>query len=80
MLGNISIWQLVIVLAIVVLLFGTKRLRTLGSDLGGALKSFKKAVNEHDIAVNEQDKLNQTDAQFNTESKPAAITEPAHNK
>ncbi len=80
MLGNISIWQLVIVLAIVVLLFGTKRLRTLGGDLGGALKSFKKAVNEHDLTADGQDTLKQTETQFNTESKPVAITEPAHNK
>jgi sec-independent protein translocase protein TatA len=39
-LGGISIWQLLIILAIVVMLFGTKRLRTLGSDLGSAVKGF----------------------------------------
>jgi len=44
-LGGISIWQLLIVLAIVVLLFGTKRLRTLGTDLGGAIKGFRKSMN-----------------------------------
>ena len=43
--GGISIWQLLIVLAIVVLLFGTKRLKGMGSDIGGALKGFKKALN-----------------------------------
>ncbi len=43
-LGGISIWQLLIVLAIVVLLFGTKRLRSLGSDLGGAIKGFRKSM------------------------------------
>lgn len=43
-LGGISIWQLLIILAIVVLLFGTKRLRTLGSDLGGAIKGFRKSM------------------------------------
>lgn len=41
-----SIWQLLIVLVIVILLFGTKRLKNIGSDLGGALKGFKKAVDE----------------------------------
>jgi sec-independent protein translocase protein TatA len=41
-----SIWQLLIVLVIVILLFGTKRLKNIGNDLGGALKGFKKAVNE----------------------------------
>lgn len=44
-LGGISIWQLLIVLAIVILIFGTKRLKGLGGDLGGALKSFKQAMN-----------------------------------
>jgi twin arginine-targeting protein translocase, TatA/E family len=45
-LGGISVWQLLIVLLIVVLLFGTKKLKSLGSDLGGAIKGFKKAVND----------------------------------
>jgi len=44
--GGIGIWQLLIILLIVVMLFGTKRLRNLGSDLGGALKGFKSAVKE----------------------------------
>lgn len=46
--GGISIWQLLIVLVIVLLLFGTKRLRNMGSDLGNALKGFKKAVGDED--------------------------------
>ena len=46
--GGISIWSLVLILVIVVLLFGTKRLKNVGGDLGGAIKSFKKAVNETD--------------------------------
>jgi sec-independent protein translocase protein TatA len=44
--GGISIWQLLIVLVIIVLLFGTKKLKNVGGDLGGAIKSFKKAVND----------------------------------
>jgi len=48
MFGGISIWQLLIVLLIVVLLFGTKRLKSLGSDLGTAVKGFKKAVDDKD--------------------------------
>jgi sec-independent protein translocase protein TatA len=44
--GGISIWQLLIIALIIVLLFGTKKLRTLGSDLGGALKGFKQAVKD----------------------------------
>jgi sec-independent protein translocase protein TatA len=48
MLGGISIWQLLIVLAILILIFGTKKLKNLGSDLGGAVKGFKEAVNKDD--------------------------------
>jgi len=44
--GGISIWQLLIVLAIIILLFGTKKLRSLGGDLGSAIKSFKQSVKE----------------------------------
>lgn len=45
-LGGISVWQLLIILAIVVMLFGTKRLRTLGSDLGSAVKGFRKSISD----------------------------------
>jgi sec-independent protein translocase protein TatA len=46
--GGISIWQLLIILAIVVMLFGTKRLRTLGSDLGAAIKGFRSSMTGED--------------------------------
>lgn len=42
--GGISIWQLLIILAIVVMLFGTKRLRNLGSDMGAAIKGFRSSM------------------------------------
>ncbi|MEW7980483.1 MAG: Sec-independent protein translocase TatA [Candidatus Sedimenticola endophacoides] len=45
-LGGISIWQLLIILVIVLLLFGTKRLKNIGSDLGGAIKGFKGAMKD----------------------------------
>ena len=51
---GISIWQLVIVLVIVLLLFGTKKLRNIGGDLGGAIKTFRKAVKDPD-AKNDKD-------------------------
>ena len=51
---GISIWQLLIVLLIIVLLFGTKKLKNIGSDLGGALKGFKSAVNEEDKKAEEE--------------------------
>jgi len=46
MIGGISVWQLLILLLIVVLVFGTKRLRNIGSDLGGAIKGFRKGMEE----------------------------------
>ncbi|WP_257266191.1 twin-arginine translocase TatA/TatE family subunit [Endozoicomonas sp. ONNA2] len=46
--GGISIWQLLIILLIVVMLFGTKKLRGMGSDLGSAVKGFKKALGSDD--------------------------------
>ena len=42
--GGISIWQLLIILLIVVLLFGTKKLRNMGGDLGSAIKNFRQSV------------------------------------
>jgi sec-independent protein translocase protein TatA len=44
--GGVSIWQLLIVLAIVFMLFGTKKLRNMGGDLGSAIKGFKNAMND----------------------------------
>ena len=44
--GGISIWQLLIVLVIVLLLFGTKKLRNMGGDLGGAIKGFRSSIKE----------------------------------
>jgi len=44
---GISIWQLLIVLLIVVLLFGTKKLRSIGKDMGGAVKGFRDAMSDN---------------------------------
>lgn len=44
--GSISIWHWLIVLAIVILVFGTKKLKNIGSDLGGAVKGFKDGVKD----------------------------------
>ena len=46
--GGIGIWQLLIILLIVILIFGAQKIRGLGSDLGGAIKNFKQAVKEGD--------------------------------
>lgn len=58
--GGISIWQLLIIAVIVVLLFGTKKLGSIGSDLGASIKGFKKAISDDE---DKQDKTSQ-DAEF----------------
>ncbi len=69
--GGISIWQLLIIAVIVVLLFGTKKLRNMGGDLGSAVKGFKKAMSDEDSAKKAEEK----DADFepkNIEQKEQA--------
>lgn len=44
--GGISIWQLLIILAIVIMIFGTKKLKSLGTDLGSAVKGFRASVTD----------------------------------
>ncbi|PPK53635.1 Sec-independent protein translocase subunit TatA [Marinobacter persicus] len=51
----ISPWQLLIILVIVVLLFGTKKLRNMGSDLGGAVRGFKKSMSEEENKSKDED-------------------------
>lgn len=71
---GISIWQLLIVLGIVILLFGTKKLRNIGSDLGGAIRGFKKSMNDEDNKPADPETLEETGApqnqQANAEEKP----------
>jgi sec-independent protein translocase protein TatA len=63
--GGISLWQLLIVLLIVVVVFGTKRLRGIGTDLGGALKGFRSAMSESEEEPDDaKQKLNEPDADF----------------
>ena len=63
--GGIGVWQLLIILAIVVLLFGTKRLSSIGTDLGKAIKGFKKSVSDDEAESKDSDEdknvENQTD-------------------
>lgn len=54
--GGISLWQLLIILLIVVVVFGTKRLKGIGSDLGGAVKGFRKAMTDAEAAEAEEAK------------------------
>ena len=52
--GGINVWQLLIVAVIVVLLFGTKKLRNLGGDLGSAIKGFKSAMTDENVNKDEE--------------------------
>lgn len=74
MLGGISIWQLLIVLGIIILIFGTKKIRNLGGDLGGAIKGFKQAVNDDD------DKQASSQQRVSHEEKRDSETFEAHSE
>lgn len=60
--GSFSIWHWIIVLVVVVLIFGTKKLRNAGRDIGGAVHDFKKGMNEGNAEIEAQ-KKNQTASQ-----------------
>jgi sec-independent protein translocase protein TatA len=75
--GGISMWQLLILLLIVVLVFGTKRLRNMGGDLGAAVKGFRKGMEEVKDDIDE--KL-EPDQLATDERAEAASEEPTKNK
>ena len=58
---GISIWQLLIILAIVLVLFGAKRLRNIGTDLGGAIKGFKQSMREGEDEASDKKSLDDKD-------------------
>jgi sec-independent protein translocase protein TatA len=71
---GISIWQLLIILAIVLVLFGAKRLKNVGSDLGGAIKGFKQSMREgeeetSDKSLEDKDGGNVIDAEVTRHDK-----------
>ena len=76
--GGIGIWQLLIILLIVVMLFGTKKLRNLGSDLGGALKGFKTAIKDDDAKDDEESDNSETDE--SDDDAAAATAEKSEKK
>lgn len=76
--GGISIWQLLIIAVIVVLLFGTKKLRNIGGDLGSAVKGFKNAMNDDEDA-DKKDKDEDFEQQ-NIEKKDTASSETDSKK
>lgn len=77
--SGISIWQLLIILAIVIMLFGTKRLRSIGSDLGSAIKGFKKSMGDED-SDNKSDSQHLDLEDKNTAQKSATTAEKSEQK
>ena len=76
--GGIGVWQLLIVLLIIVLIFGTKKLRSMGGDLGSAVKGFKKAVSDKDADFEDHKKVEAAadiDGTAHAESKKADKTD-----
>jgi sec-independent protein translocase protein TatA len=63
-----GIKELLIILVIVILLFGTKKLKTIGTDLGGAIKGFRKSIND-DAENNIEDQSAQTEEQKEKQSE-----------
>lgn len=61
--GGISPWSLVLILLIVLLLFGTKRLRNMGGDLGNAIKNFKKSMGDEEAKAAEEKLAKKNDGQ-----------------
>ncbi|MBI1905840.1 MAG: Sec-independent protein translocase subunit TatA [Rhodocyclales bacterium] len=58
--GSFSIWHWLVVLVIVVLVFGTKKLRNVGQDLGGAVKGFKEGMKEADVGGDKTKNLSES--------------------
>lgn len=77
--SGISIWQLLIILAIVVMLFGTKRLRTLGGDLGSMIKGFKNSMSSEE-GKKDEDEVQKTIDQKSTTTAPANDKVDQNNK
>ncbi len=71
--GGISMWQLIIVLVIILLLFGTKKLRNIGGDLGSAVKGFKKAMTPED-EKNSAEKSESSDSEKQLDAKSQETT------
>lgn len=73
--------ELLIILLVVLLVFGAKKLRTIGSDLGSAIRGFKKSMNEGEQDEHKQIKQDDPDAEFGSEeSKRSAGAKPGSNK
>ena len=71
---GISIWQLLIILVIVIVLFGTKKLRNIGGDLGGAIKNFRQSM--RDGEKSEKDEESAKPSLEESTKSPSSITQP----
>jgi sec-independent protein translocase protein TatA len=69
--GELSIWHWLIVLLVVVLVFGTKKLRNIGSDLGGAVKDFKKGMSDDEPAKQ---------IKMDSQASDSEVTDKIHDK
>lgn len=69
--GGISIWQLLIILVIVVLVFGTGKLKNIGSDLGGAVRNFRKSMKDGEDEQSDQNK--------GSDDKPESLESRQHD-
>lgn len=77
--GGISIWQLLIVLVIVLLLFGTKKVRNMGSDLGAAIRGFRKSVKDEESGEQtDEEKPAELEGQAASESHMESDETAAH--
>ena len=70
-----SIWQILIVVALIVLLFGSKKIPDLGRSMGEAIRGFKKGIKEDEIDVTDSAKSEQISKEENGESVKATQTE-----
>jgi len=80
--GGISLWQLLIILVIVLLLFGTKRLKNIGADLGNAVKGFRSAMSDpdKDEGADQDKRLADSGASSTSSADPAVSREQAGDK
>ncbi len=80
MFGGISVWQLLILLAIVVVIFGTKRLRNIGGDLGGAIKGFRKGMAEDEDDKPSEQLNADTEADKQQNVQESTVSDPQKDK
>ena len=78
--GSFSIWHWLIVLLVVVLVFGTKKLKNMGSDLGGAVKGFKEGLKDGEKSSNEISSIEGEEKKFDSNSNDSTINVSAREK